>query len=100
MAPRLNDIENNKEVENDDDDDDDNRINANHEKTGQTNKNVLLQNNKTSLLLPVTQFNGPAIYFNFNFNLNLAPISICCLLQLLATSMARENIIQRQKEDQ
>jgi hypothetical protein len=34
MAPRLNDIENNKEVENDDDDDDDNRINANHEKTG------------------------------------------------------------------
>jgi hypothetical protein len=29
MAPRLNDIENNKEVENDDD-----RINANHEKTG------------------------------------------------------------------
>ena len=35
--PRLNDIEKNKEVENDD------SINANHEKTGQTNKNVLLQ---------------------------------------------------------
>jgi hypothetical protein len=91
LPGRPNDIEKNKQMENND------SINANYQKTNQTDKNMLIQK-KTLLPLPVTQSNGPAKYFNFN--LNLAPISTCCLLQLLATRMARENIIQRQKEDQ